>query len=120
MATRNDAGSARREDFLKRRTFAEGRVLIDAAHKATHRLYCDSLALWRRCAKRPCRRHRRCLGEPTGCLMRALPFVPPARRLKAQQEVIAGGPRRLAPTTHMEWSLRRTALVTLMSWDFGY
>ncbi len=51
--------------------------------------------------------------------MRALPFVPPAQRLKAQQEVIAGGPRRLAPATHMEWSLRRTALVTLMSWDLG-
>src|ERR1700681_4226247 len=93
-------------DFLKRRTFEQGRAELDAAHIATDRLYCDALALWRRCALKTCRRHRRCLGEPVGCFVRALPYVPPSRRLKAQKEVIRGGPRRIAPATHIEWFVR--------------
>ena len=105
--------------FLKRRSFDEGRALIDAGHVATHRLYCETLAFWRRCAARTCRRHRRCLGEPTGCLMRGLPLVPPAERDRAQDEVIAGGPRRLPPASHVEWCLRRTELATVISWGFG-
>jgi len=40
-------------------------------------------------------------------------------RLEAQKEVIAGGPRRLAPATHIEWFVRRTELATLVSWGFG-
>jgi hypothetical protein len=107
------------EIFLKRRSFEDGRALVDAAHGATHRLYCETLAFWRRCALRGCRRHRRCLGEPTGCLMRGLPFVPPAERTRAYDEVIAGGPRRLAAASHIEWCLRRTTLATVMSWGFG-
>jgi hypothetical protein len=82
-----------KRDFLKRRTFEEGRAQVDAAHIVTHRLYCDALGFWRRCAKRPCKRHRRCAGEPTGCLLRGPPAVPQAQRLKAQKEVITGGPR---------------------------
>jgi hypothetical protein len=105
--------------FLKRRSFDDGRALVDAAHSATHRLYCETLTFWRRCALRSCRRHRRCLGEPTGCLMRGLPLVPPAERERAQEAVIAGGPRRLAPASHIEWCLRRTALATVISWGFG-
>jgi hypothetical protein len=105
--------------FLKRRSAEQGWAQVDAAHIATHRLYCETLKFWRRCALRACRRHRRCLGEPTGCLMRALPFVPPAERLRAQDEVIAGGPRRLAPATHIEWCLRRTELATVTRWGFG-
>jgi hypothetical protein len=105
--------------FLKRRPYEEGRALIDAAHIATHRLYCDTLKFWRRCPLRRCRRHRLCVGEPTGCLMRGLPAVPPAERLKAQEQVIAGGPRRVAPATHVEWCLRRTELATVVSWGFG-
>jgi hypothetical protein len=105
--------------YLKRRSFEEGRALVDAAHTATHRLYCETLAFWRRCPLRTCRRHRRCLGEPTGCLLRGLPFVPQAERLRAQDAVIAGGPRRLAPGSHIEWCLRRTELATVTSWGFG-
>jgi hypothetical protein len=107
------------QNFLKRRSIEDGRALTDAAHVATHRLYCDALSFWRRCAKRTCKRHRRCLGEPTGCLMRGLPFVPQAERLKAQREVITGGPHRVPPATHIEWCLRRTELATLVSWGFG-
>jgi hypothetical protein len=51
--------------------------------------------------------------------MRGLPSVPQAERLKAQQEVIAGGPRRMPPATYIEWFVRRTALATVVSWGFG-
>jgi hypothetical protein len=111
--------SPNKQNFLKRRSFEDGQALTDAAHIATHRLYCDALGFSRRCSKRPCRRHRRCLGEPTGCLVRGLPYVPQARRLEAQKQVIAGGPRRIPPTSHMEWFVRRAALAKLVSWGFG-
>jgi hypothetical protein len=105
--------------FLKRRSAEQGLAEVDAAHLATHRLYCETLKFWRRCGLVTCHRHRRCLGEPTGCLMRGLPFVPPAERLRAQDQVIAGGPRRLPPATHVEWCLRRTELATVISWGFA-
>ena len=107
-----------KQDFLKRRTFEEGREQLDAAHIATQRLYCDVLRFWRRCSLRSCKRHRRCCGGPTRCLIGGLLYVPPSRRLKAQQEVIAGGPRRVAPATHMEWIIRRAELRTVASWGF--
>ncbi len=106
-------------NFEKRRSFEEGRALIDATHIATHRLYCETLGFWRGCSLRTCKRHRRCMGEPTGCLMRGLLHVPQARRLKAQKQVIKGGPRRIPPATHVEWFVRRTALATVVSWGFG-
>jgi hypothetical protein len=105
--------------FLKRRSFEEGRALVDAAHIATHRLYCDALSFWRHCSMRTCKRHRRCLGEPTRCLMLGLPSVPQVERLKARQEVIAGGPRRIPPATQIERTVRCTALATVVSWGFG-
>ena len=106
-------------EFLKRRTFEEGKALIDAAHTATHRLYCETLLFWRHCSLRTCKRHRRCLGEPTGCLLRNLRSVPGAERLRAEKVVIAGGPHRLPPATHVEWFIRRTELATVASWRFG-
>jgi hypothetical protein len=106
-------------NFLKRRTFAEGKAQVDAAHVATWRLYCEALKFWRRCPSAVCQRHRRCAGEPAGCLIRGLPSVPPAERLKAEQEVIAGGPRGIAPASHIEWTVRRGALATLTSWKLG-
>jgi hypothetical protein len=118
MPTSRDTPPAK-QSFLKRRTFKEGRALVDAAHLATHRLYCDALSFWRRCPSRTCKRHRCCLGEPAGCLLRGLPHVPPSRRLKAQHEVIAGGPRCIAPASHVEWHVRRTALQTVVSWGLG-
>jgi hypothetical protein len=110
---------AEQPPFLKRRTFEQGRAQVDAAHVATSRLYCDALHLWRRCAQPACRRHRHCLGEPTGCFVRGLPVMSPARRLEAQKEVIAGGPRRIAPATHIEWTVRRNTLKQIVSWGLG-
>ncbi len=104
------------KEFTKRRSVEEGLKLADAAHEATWRLYCDVLRLWRACRSRKCRRHRRCLGEPAACLLRALPSVPYARQLEAAKEVIAGGPRRTLPATHLEWNVRREPLPRLLSW----
>ncbi len=106
-------------DFLKRRTVEQGRAEIDAAHIVTQRLYCDALAFWRRCRLRRCKRHRRCCGEPTGCLLRGLIHVPQAHRLKAQKEVIAGGRRHIPPATHVEWTIRRSELKTLVKWGLA-
>lgn len=110
--------STDRGNYLKRRSFDKGFAEVNAAHQSTFRLYCDCLALWRRCTKRSCRRHRCCLGDKPGdCFSRALPFVHPARRIVARKTVIAGGPRRVAPATHIEWFVRRLDLVALMKWD---
>jgi hypothetical protein len=107
-----------KQDFLKRRSFMEGRALIDAAHLVTQRLYCDALRFWRRCSRPDCKRHRRCCGAPTRCLMRGLIFVPPSQRLRARRQVIAGGPRRIAPASHIEWVIRRADFVSVASWQF--
>jgi hypothetical protein len=103
----------REKDFTKRRSVEDGLKLADAAHVAVWRLYCDVFALWRRCRKRPCRRH---CGEPAGCLMRGLPSVPPAQRETAAKEVIAGGRKRIAPASHIEWHLRREPLPMITTW----
>jgi hypothetical protein len=104
------------KDFTKRRSVADGLKLADAAHAATWRLYCDVLCLWHTCRNKKCRRHRRCTGEPAACLLRALPFIPLARREEAAKLVVAGGPRRLPPATHLEWIVRREPLPKLMTW----
>jgi hypothetical protein len=111
--------STDRGNYHKRRTFEQGLAEVNAAHRMTFRLYCDSLDLWRRCGLGKCRRHRCCLGgEPNMCFTRALPFVHPQRRIEARRQVIKGGPRRIAPATHIEWFVRREELKALMRWDF--
>jgi hypothetical protein len=108
-----------RRQFLKRRTLEQGKALADTACLATHRLYCETLGLWRSCAKAPCKRHRQCRGNATACLLGGLRHVAPERRRQAEKEVIAGGPRRIPPATHYEWVMRRTTLAELSSWIFG-
>jgi hypothetical protein len=51
--------------------------------------------------------------------MRGLPCVPYARQLAAATEVMAGGPRRIPPATHLEWIVRREPLPRLTSWRSG-
>ena len=105
-----------KQNFLKRRSFEQGKAEIDAAHIATQRLYCDALEFWRRCSRPSCERHRRCCGAPSRCLTRGLMYVPQSRRLIAQKQVIAGGPRRIAPATHIEWFVRRTEFRSVAMW----
>ena len=107
-----------KQNFTKRRSVEANRALIDAAHRTTYRLYCDALRFWRFCRNKKCKRHRRCCGEPTGYLKQGLPAVPPAERLKARQEVMAGGPRREATATHIERAVRQSALEAVLSWRF--
>jgi hypothetical protein len=104
------------KEFTKRRTVAEGLALADAAHDAVWRLYCDVFKFWRACRLRRCRRHRRCVGTPATCLMHGLPSVPEAERQAAASAVIAGGPRRIPPATHLEWNLRREPLPLITAW----
>jgi hypothetical protein len=106
-------------NYLKRRTFLEGKALIDAAHVATRRLYCDVLAFWRRCRRRSCRRHRACRGDASRCFVRGVIHVAPSRRIRAQEQVIAGGPRRLPPASHIEWQVRRNDFVSLARREIG-
>ena len=105
--------------FLKRRSFEQGKKLADDAHAATWRLYCEVFCFWRSCRLKPCKRHRRCCGEPAACLMRGLVLTPPAARDAAQKAVIAGGPRKLRPATHMEYVVRRQPLAILTTWRPG-
>jgi hypothetical protein len=94
--------------FLKRRSAEQGLAEVDAAHLATHRLYCETLKFWRRCGLVTCHRHRRCLGEPTGCLMRGLPFRADGGALAGARPsdcrraaaAAAGHPRRMVPAPH--------------------
>jgi hypothetical protein len=111
-----DFEPSRKQDFLKRRSFDEGYALIDAAHDATRRLYCDVLRFWRGCSLASCKRHRRCCGDARQYLMRGLIFVPQSQRLRAQQLVIAGGPRRAAPASHAEWYVRRSEFKSVVTW----
>jgi hypothetical protein len=111
--------TADEEKFLKRRTFEQGKKEIDAAHIATQALYCGALKFWRQCKLRVCQRHRLCRGQPTNCLACRLKAVPQAERLKAEKEVIAGGKQRTPPATHIEWTIRRSELSTLIKWGFG-
>jgi len=107
------------KQFLKRRTVDQGIKLADDAHAAVWRLYCDVFRFWRWCFAKPCKRHRRCSGEPARCLMQCLPSVPPAERPKARMKVIAGGPRRIPPASHMEYLVRRQELPALTAWRGG-
>jgi len=110
---------AKRGDYGKRRSFAQGKAEIDAAHVATCRLYCDALRFWRRCRKRSCKRHRRCSGDAFDCLGAGHYLVPPSRRARARVQVLLGGPRRLPPATHAEWTVRRNSFAELLRWQFG-
>ncbi|HEX3502954.1 MAG TPA: hypothetical protein VHU22_06150 [Xanthobacteraceae bacterium] len=101
---------ANRQYLNKRYTPSEQQALYNAALAATRRIYCDVLELWRSCTKPRCRRHRRCAGEPRACLRRVYNDLPSHRHDALQAQVIAGGPRRIPPATHVEWELRQSPL----------
>ena len=59
------------------------------------RRYCDAFALWRSCARKGCRRQRRCGGDPSGCLRRALDRVPHPLQWRARQDILEATPRNI-------------------------
>jgi len=96
-----------RNDLNKRYTPKQQQARRNAARAATQRLYCDVLALWKGCFNKRCKRQRSCMGEPAVCLKRTWSSIPRHRHNALRDEVIAGGPRRKKPATHIEWGLRR-------------
>ena len=97
----------RRGLYNKRLTPDEQVVQRKAAFAAIRRLYSESLPLWRFCRSGFCRRHKRCNGKNVGrCLQRGWPRMPPEQQARAYREVIAGGPRRVPPESHVERDLR--------------
>ena len=104
MARRKKQG--RRGLYNKRATPDEQTVQREAAFAAIRRLYCEVLPLWRACARGYCRRHRCCLGD-AGCLKRGWPLMPQVLQQQAYDRVLAGGPRRVPPATHVERQLRQ-------------
>jgi len=78
----------------------------DAAFVAIRRLYGEAVALWRFCRRGSCRRHKHCSGDVTACLVHGWGRMPPALQTLAYNQVMAGGPRRVAAATHTERQLR--------------
>jgi hypothetical protein len=99
---------ANRKYFNKRYTPRQQQERRNAALAATQRLYCDVLMLWRGCSNKRCRRHLRCIGEPAPCLKRGWRKVSNRQARQVYTEVLAGGPRRIPPSNHGEWGMRRT------------
>jgi hypothetical protein len=77
-----------------------------AAYRAIRALYCESLPLWRACARGFCRRNRVCGGDREACLTRGWPLLPPHIQNEARALVEHGGPRRLRPATDRESVMR--------------
>ncbi len=99
--------SGRRGLYHKRTTPDEQAAQREAAFAAIRRLYGEALPLWRSCRRGYCRRHKQCAGDVGPCVARAWPLMPASLQELAYKEVMAGGPRRIAPATHREWLLRR-------------
>jgi hypothetical protein len=100
-------GKQKLDFHTKRLTPDEEAAQREAAFAAIRQLYREALPLWRTCPRGSCRRHQCCFGEARPCLKRGWPLMPPELQKRAQDQVIAGGPRRLPPATHLEWQLRR-------------
>jgi hypothetical protein len=96
----------RRSRYVDAATEAGRNVQREAAFAAIRRLYCEALPLWRTCAKSHCRRHRACRGDGEACLPRTWRAMPADVQQRTCELVRRGGPRRVRPATHMEWSLR--------------
>ena len=88
-------------------TMPELKAQRRAAFVAIRALYAALMPLWRTCSRGYCRRHRCCNGEVRACLERSWPLLPKAEQNRICAQVAKGGPRRIPPATHTEWSLRR-------------
>jgi hypothetical protein len=109
MSKRRKRRHGMRGRFYKRMTPEEEVEQREAAFAAIRLLYAEVVPLWRSCARGHCRRHKQCCGDIRPCLTRAWPLTPPEAQNTAYAQVRVGGPRRLPPSTHSEWLLRRYA-----------
>jgi len=78
------------------------------ARIAMTRVHCDVLALWRGCANKRCKRHRRCRGDAAPCLHRTFGTIPRSMGDTIFRQVRAGGPFRVPPVNDLEWEMRQT------------
>lgn len=93
-----------RVNLHKRYTAAQHVARQQAAMNALRRIYCDVVGLWRSCAVRRCKRHRRCCGDAWSCLQRGR--VPASLRARIHEQVRTGGPDRLPPVNSVERKMR--------------
>lgn len=70
------------------------RVAVESELQA--RRYCDAFALWRRCARKDCRRHRACGGDAHACLKRAIDRVSQPMQAKARQTILDATPHNIS------------------------
>jgi hypothetical protein len=59
--------------------------------------YCGIFKFWRDCVFRPCRKARRCIGDPQACLRRRAPEVPRDRQWQARQQILTSTPASAGP-----------------------
>jgi hypothetical protein len=86
---------------------AEIKAQRKAAFATIRALYAAALPLWRSSSRGSCRRHRCCSGDVRACVERSWPLLSKAEQNRVYAQVVRGGPQRIPPQTHTEWSLRR-------------
>jgi hypothetical protein len=69
------------------------RLAIEAELQAAR--YCNAFALWRRCRRTDCRRHRACGGDAHSCLKRALDRVPQPVQAQARRKILDATPHNI-------------------------
>jgi|GEM_PF-1953141 len=108
MRKRQSKKSPDRPHTPKRLTPEQESAQRKAAFAAIRALFCEVTQPWHSCQRGYCRRHHCCIAEagPGACLGRHWPLLTAAEQKAAHIKVINGGPQRLRPRTHSEWSLR--------------
>ena len=105
--------SPRRRDRGRRRVLKqppnefEEVMQRNRAFAAIRKLYCESLPLWRVCARGICRRNKCCRGKPETCLFRGWKLFSDAEQDGVWAAVQHGGPHHIPPATALEKGLRR-------------
>ena len=59
------------------------------------RRYCNAFAVWRRCARKDCRRQRACGGDAHACLKGALGRLAQPMQSQARQEILDATPHNI-------------------------
>ena len=88
-------------------TMPELKAQRKAAFATIRALYAAVMPLWRSCGRGYCLRHRCCAGDVRACVARSWPLLSKAEQNRVYAQVVKGGPQRIPPQNHTEWSLRR-------------